>query len=167
MEPFPSLKPLIILPEHQVALEGGSAASQSDVWVLASHPFGLASITVEGKVSESFGPTLSEWSVDASDGKKKRLAFLLDVLGLQNTLPQTIRYQLLHRVASAALEAKRFHANLALCLVQSFSPTDEGLEDFEAFCGLFGVQVQPDKITKIGQYEGIPLYIGWVRNPTP
>src|SRR5690348_15457505 len=54
-EPINSLVPLIILPEHQVSLPGGSAASQNDVWVLARHSNGLASITVEGKVSESFG----------------------------------------------------------------------------------------------------------------
>jgi hypothetical protein len=86
-EPIQSLVPLLILPEHQVALPGGMAASQSDVWILAAHTFGLASITVEGKVAESFGPTLSDWLIDASAGKQTRLKFLQHLLGLPASLP--------------------------------------------------------------------------------
>lgn len=161
-EPFSLLKPLLILPEHQVPLPGGRAASHNDAWVLASHNLGLASITIEGKVKESFGPTLAEWLVDASPGKQERLAFLTGTLGLPSALPGTVRYQLLHRVASAIIEAKRFHANVALCLVQSFSPTNEGLADFQAFVALFGKQVQPGEIVALGQHEGIPFYASWV-----
>jgi hypothetical protein len=42
-------------------------------------------------------------------GKLTRLAFLCDVLGLEErTLPHDICYQLLHRTASTVTEAKRF-----------------------------------------------------------
>ena len=68
---FDSLEPLLILPEHKVPLPGGSRPSQNDVWVLARTDKDLVSIAVEGKVSESFGPTVADWSVDASDGSKK------------------------------------------------------------------------------------------------
>ena len=166
-EPICSLVPLLILPEHQVALEGGAAASQSDVWVLASHDFGLASITIEGKVAESFGPTLSAWLKDASEGKQDRLAFLTHLLGLSTPLPGTIRYQLLHRVGSAIIEAKRYHANVALCLIQSFSATNEGLADFQEFCRLFGKNPQPGEVVVLGQHDGIKIYAGWVHHPTP
>jgi hypothetical protein len=163
-KPINSLIPLIILPEHKVAIPGGARASQNDVWVLASHSGGLASISVEGKVSEPFGETVSDWLVDASTGKLERIGFLLDLLGLPPTPPGTIRYQLLHRVASAIIEAKRFRANLALSIVQSFSHDDDGFADFEAFCGLFGKSVKVGQVINLGVHQGIPFYVAWVRN---
>lgn len=33
-------------------------------------------MTVEGKVSEPFGPVLSNWNKEASPGKTQRLAFI-------------------------------------------------------------------------------------------
>ena len=161
---FPSLAPLLILPEHRVALNGGSRPSQSDLWILASHDSGLASITVEGKVSESFGPTISEWLVGASPGKQERLAFLTHILGLPAAPTAEIRYQLLHRVASAILEAERFKATMALCLVHSFSETNEGFADFAAFCGLFGRPVQPGQVVALGQRKDVPFYAAWAQN---
>ncbi len=163
-EPLRSLAPLLILPEHQVALPGGQAASQSDVWVLASHALGLASIVVEGKVSETFGPLLSEWLVNASEGKRARLAFLMELLGLPEPVPDGIRYQLLHRMASAILEARRFRANVAVCILHSFSPTNEHFDDFAAFCRLFGKSVQPGEIVKISQRDGILCYVMWAQD---
>ena len=163
-EPFSSLAPLLIIPEHQVPLPGGKTCSQSDVWVLASHASGLASITIEAKVSESFGPTLAEWLTDASDGKRTRLSFLTATLGLPPELPGSIRYQLLHRVASAVIEAKRFRASVALCVVQSFSSADEGLPDFQAFVRLFQTQLQPGEVVALGHHEGITIYVSWVRD---
>ena len=160
--PLPSLVPLLILPEHKVALPGGLAASQSDIWVLASHAFGLASITVEGKVSESFGETLGKWLTDPSGGKLHRLEFMTHLLGLSATLPDSTRYQLIHRLASAILEAKRFHANVALCLVESFSAADEGFTSFQEFCGLFGKQPKTGEVVQLGRHEGITFYAGWV-----
>jgi hypothetical protein len=163
-EPIHSLQPLLIFPEHQVALPGGSAASQSDVWVLASHSFGLASITVEGKVSETFGPPISKWLVGASADKHTRLEFLAHLLGKTPAdFPGTIRYQLLHRVGSAILEAKRFRANVALCIIQSFSKKNAGWADFEAFCKVFKVSAHVDEVVRLGQQDGITFYASWVR----
>jgi len=164
-EPFQSLTPLAIFPEHPVALPGGATPAQSDVWVLASHINGLASITVEGKISESFGPTLGQWMAKDTDGRNTRIDFLKRLLGLTD-VPGATRYQLLHRTASAILEAKRFHANVALIVVQSFSETDEGFDDFQAFCALFGLSnpAEPNKIIQLGRHEGIPFYAAWVRD---
>ena len=58
---FADVEMLIGLPEHKVALPGGARASQTDLWVLARTNDDLISIAVEGKVRESFGPTLAEW----------------------------------------------------------------------------------------------------------
>ena len=52
---------------------------------------------------------------DPSPGKVKRLGFLCRTLGLDPDQVQDVRYQLLHRTASAILEAKRFKALTAAC----------------------------------------------------
>lgn len=161
-EPFTSLKPLIVLPEHKVALPPkGARPSQNDVWVLASHRFGLASIAVEGKKDESFGPTLGEWKSE-SGGKTERLRFLTQLLHLDDNLDDAIRYQFLHRAASALLEARRFRANIALCLIQSFSATSSGWDDYCSFAKLFGHNPQPDEIVLLNDFHDTPLYLTWV-----
>jgi hypothetical protein len=69
---------------------------------------GLISITVEGKVSESFDVTIDRWMIrDSRSGKPERLRFLLNELRLDESQINPIRYQLLHRTASAVIEAKR------------------------------------------------------------
>src|SRR5208282_286720 len=60
------LTPVLAIPEFRVPLPGGVRASQNDLFVLARSAKGPVSIMVEGKVSESFGPTLGEWRSDAS-----------------------------------------------------------------------------------------------------
>jgi Domain of unknown function (DUF6946) len=70
-----NLEPLLAVPEFKVPLPGGSRASQNDVFVLARSSAGPVCIMVEGKVNESFGPTLDEWRSDASPGKDSRLSF--------------------------------------------------------------------------------------------
>ena len=65
------------------------------VWVLASHTKGLASISVEGKMGEPFGPTMGEWLAEPSLGKQDRLVFLKKLLGLPADLPGGLRYQFL------------------------------------------------------------------------
>nr|WP_320041960.1 hypothetical protein [uncultured Desulfobacter sp.] len=58
------IEPLFIIPEHKVPLPGGAAASQNDIWVLGKTDTHLVSFTVEGNVSEPFGPTAEEWFED-------------------------------------------------------------------------------------------------------
>jgi hypothetical protein len=70
------------IPEFKVQRPGGERASQNDIFVLARAPAGQVSIMVEGKVEESFGPLLGDWLEEASPGKRERLAFLLETLGL-------------------------------------------------------------------------------------
>ena len=64
-------------------LPGGDRPTQSDLWVLARGADAGLSISVEGKKSEPFGPTVGEWLKGASEGKLERLRYLRDVLGLQ------------------------------------------------------------------------------------
>lgn len=79
---FGNIEPLFIVPERQVALDNRRAPSQNYVWVLAKAGPSLVSITIEGKVDESFDVTLGEWKKAPSKGRKARLAFLAKTLGL-------------------------------------------------------------------------------------
>jgi hypothetical protein len=65
-----NLCPLLAVPEFKVPLPGGNRASQNDIFVLARSSSGPVSIMVEGKVGESFGPTLRDWSPNASSGRR-------------------------------------------------------------------------------------------------
>jgi hypothetical protein len=58
---FHGIKPLLAIPERPVPLPGRGKASFSDLFVLAKSGADLVSITVEGKVSESFDVPVSEW----------------------------------------------------------------------------------------------------------
>jgi len=153
---------LLALPEHKVPLPGGSRPSQNDIWVLGRSNNELVSIAVEGKVSEPFGPTVAEWLQGASPGKKIRLDYLKEQLGLTGLNIDHIRYQLLHRTVSAIIEARRFNATHAVMLVHSFSRTDEWYEDYEQFVSLFGVSDSLNRITAAGKCGLVLLYFAWV-----
>lgn len=157
-----NLKPVFIIPEHKVALPGGSAASQNDIWVLAEADSGLVSMTVEGKVSESFDVTVGEWFKDPSIGKRSRLEFLCNRLGLPFPVPGHIRYQLLHRTVSAIIEAQRFNAAESVMVVHSFSPSNEWIEDYQAFTELFGVTGGVNEVVTVDIPDSKALHLAWV-----
>ncbi|MDZ4063815.1 MAG: hypothetical protein U1E22_04020 [Coriobacteriia bacterium] len=155
-----SLELLLAIPEYQVDLPGGQRPSQTDVLALMRGSVGLVAVAVEGKVDEAFGPTVGEKRAETSAGVDERLAWLISYLGL-DSVPDSIRYQLLHRTASAMLVAQRFDAAAAVMLVHSFSPTDRWFGDFAAFAGLFDVRAELDHVSQISVIDGRPLFIGW------
>ena len=161
-EPFAGIEMLLAIPEHQVPLPGGSRPSQNDIWILARAKNALVSIAVEGKIAEPFGPTVAEWLADGSPGKKVRLEFLASILGLQVPVPGHVRYQLLHRAASAVIEAQRFCASHAVMLVHSFSQGRQWFADYAAFAALFGVDVEANRVASIQQSGPIQLHLCWV-----
>jgi len=168
---FRSLEMLFGFPEHKVAVGGKGGTSHSDLFVLAG---GLArgkgqlvSIAVEGKAKEDFGRTVRQW-LDQNKtvaNRKKRLAFLLKTLGLESASVDNIRYQLLHRTASALIEAERFTAPNALMLVHSFSESDVHFDDYKNFVRLFGLNENVSANSIVGPVDrnGIALYFAWVR----
>ncbi|MEK4231265.1 DUF6946 family protein [Solibacillus sp. FSL H8-0538] len=160
---FNDVEVLYGFPEYKVALPGGNASSQNDLYVLAKASNELLTIMVEGKVSEPFGETVESWLGDnPSDGKRKRLEYLLKLLGLDEDSVKNIRYQLLHRAASALLEARKVNANNSLMLVHSFSETAKWFEDFTEFVKLFHLSPKQDEIVGPIKLNGINLYFGWV-----
>lgn len=158
-----SLTPIFAVPEFKVALPGGSQASQNDVFVLGRSTAGPVCIMVEGKVNESFGPTLDEWHSEASPGKEERLDFVLRTLRVAAVPSGDIRYQLFHRAASAIITAEQYRAVAAIVLVHSFSPQRTGWADYEAFIRLFAVKAVPDLIQRFtSSTNGIPVFAAWV-----
>ena len=160
---FQNIELLLAFPEWKVPLRGGSRPSQNDIFVLAKGNDQLISIMVEGKVSEPFDKTIEEWRLENSEGKKARLKFLCEELQLDKEQTDHIRYQLLHRTASAIIEAKKFNAQNALMLVHSFSQLDEWLSDYNDFLALFGVNGEADSLVFAKSINGINLYFSWVK----
>ena len=156
------LSPVLAVPEFKVPLPGGTRASQNDVFVLARSAAGPVSIMVEGKVNESFGPTLDEWLCEASPGKKKRLLYLVRCLGLDAQPQGTVRYQLLHRAASAIITGDQYRAAAAVLLVHSFSQERAGWPDYQSFTRLFGVEAAEGVVQRLGSGSGVPLFGVWV-----
>jgi hypothetical protein len=159
------------IPEYRVALPGGDTASQTDLFVLARSAAGrTVAVAVEGKAEESFGPKVAKWRAKDTPGKTKRLKSLLRTLDLQDdSRLAAIRYQLLHRTASAVIEADRLGADAAAMVVHSFSPGRQGFRDFAAFARLYGVEFGEDEnaVRFAHTLCGRPLYIGWVSDEHP
>jgi hypothetical protein len=160
-----NVRPILAIPEFKVDLPGGERSSQNDIFVLARSEAGPVAMMVEGKVNESFGPTVGEWRQEESPGKKNRLSFLLTTLGLPRSVDDTLRYQLLHRTASAVLEGKRYRAAAAVMLVHSFSTTRAGWNDYAAFLKLFGVDAvvgAVQQLPDVTKSRAMPLFTAWI-----
>lgn len=153
---------LIALPEHKVKLQGRGRASQNDVWVFLRAGASYISMAVEGKAGESFGEQLQDWLKGASPGKIARLEHLCTTLGSEHPPISTLRYQLLHRTASALIEAERFGAAHAVMIVQSFRSDPASLADYVAFGSALGASVSQGQLTKVPRSTGPALYLGWV-----
>ncbi len=156
------IRPVLAVPEFKVPLPGGGRASQNDIFVLARSAAGPVSIMVEGKVNESFGPTLHGWISQSSPGRQERLRFLMRLLGLRSQPQGAIRYQLLHRAASAIITGEQYRAAAAILVVHSFSEALVGWLDYQAFTRLFGVEAVQGKVQRLGKRSSIPLFGAWV-----
>jgi len=169
---FRDIEMLLAIPEHQVPFPGGARPSQNDVWVLARAEGSLVSIAVEGNVplqdlrAESFGPTMQEWLRDDSREKRDRMAFLAAQLDLPTPLPAGIRYQLVHRTASAVIEAARFNAAHAVMLVHSFGDHNELFQEFREFVAMFGCAASPNTVLSVWMRLGVSLHFAWVTGDT-
>jgi hypothetical protein len=161
----PSLRQADILfavPEYRVDLPGGRRPSQSDIFVLAQVRTGLATIMIEGKVHEDFGPLFDDWYSRPSSGKETRWRFITTTLGLHGVSARGLRYQLFHRLASAALAAQRFGAADAVMLVHSFGHQPDHFADYQAFVELFGRQSRRGEIIQLASSSPTRLHAGWV-----
>jgi hypothetical protein len=86
---------------------------------------------------------------------------LLETLGLTpDTTPGDLRYQLLHRTASAVIEAERFNATQAMIIVHAFGDDRGGFADFESFAQTLGVEPRRGHISRASTTSVVPLWIG-------
>jgi hypothetical protein len=162
VEAFRQIELLLAFPEYKVPLPGGGRASQTDVFSLGRDAEGeLVAIAVEGKVNEPFGPTLTEWDAASSEGKRQRLAYIQKMLELSGELPGEVRYQLLHRTASAVTEAYRFNARSAVMIVHSFSQEDHWFEEYLTFLRLYGQAAEVGELVRLTAVQGVALYSGF------
>jgi hypothetical protein len=153
LEALANLKLVDAFLERSVDLGDGHRPSQTDVLAICSHRTGLFVAAVEAKVDESFGPYVSDW-LDGSPAKTARLSMLCGMLRLDPVTCGDLRYQLLHRSASALIEAQRYHATKAVLIVHSFCPNNTGFADYSAFVGRLGTGQ-----AKIGSAHG-PVILG-------
>src|SRR5258705_10092189 len=152
---------LLGIPEYDVALPGGERPSQTDLMVFARSRIGLVVLAIEGKVDEEFGPTVGAKRREKSKGVDERLVALHEVLGLSKPVKDEIRYQLLHRTASALITAQKFNATAAVMFVHSFSRDRLWFDDFEAFARLYGVRAEPGRALRVDTGGPRPLFLGW------
>ena len=161
---------LLGIPEHKVQFTGGRHPSQNDLWALLRVGQLHVSMTIEAKAGEPLDDLVKDWRKSAStnSGKPERLKALQRQLGIADVDVSHLRYQLLHRTASALKEAERFGANVAVMLVQSFNRTadEESWQDMLRFGEVMGVQLQENHVAPSPRPTDIPLYIGWVNSKT-
>lgn len=157
---------LIGLPEHKVPFEGGGHPSQNDLWALLRVGSDLVSMTIEAKAGEKLDDIVSDWLPKDNQRSRKpeRLAALKLILGIPNTDVSHVRYQLLHRTASALKEAECFRASMAVMLIQSFNRVadEESWQDVLRFGEVMGVSVKEGVVVQSSRATAVPLYIGWV-----
>jgi hypothetical protein len=152
--------------EKQTRLDDFGRPSQTDVLAEVVTRSGPAILAVEAKVDETFGPTVAEWSIDASAGKRARLVGLVARLGLSLDTVANLRYQLLHRSA-ALIEARANGIADAVLVVQSFSTPEirAGFADFQAFTKAMGAPVgEPGRLSAAVERAGVKLRFGWAQD---
>lgn len=156
--------------EFPVHLNDNRHASRTDAMIFAHSSEGeKIVICIEAKALEEFGPRVFRW-INTPDsggprrqkklfnnphapipGKLRRLQFLNEVLSLEIKPEATVRYQLLHRTASAILIARQTFAKVALVLIHAFAESDHNSADFQEFCRLLSFNdVAKNKV--IGPY---------------
>ena len=154
------LKLLLAHPEWEVPLEGGATTSNTDVLAICRNGEGLCIIAVEAKVHEDFGPLVGQKRAEASSGQSARLTYLEGLLHVPR-FDDSVRYQLVHRTASALLTAREFHAGSAVMMVQAWDAQATRRSDFEAFClALNGKQLAP-LVYQLPGFERPKLYLAW------
>lgn len=149
--------------ERKTSLNDGRPSHpQSDLLAIVGLGSGLGVIAIEAKVDEGFDKAVEEWRRLDSVGKARRIEGLCDRLGIDPGLVGPVRYQLFHRVASALIEAKRYRANHAAMIVQSWCPRKSSFDDYVDFARLLEMgNVSPDSLSAPKIFDGIGLRIGW------
>jgi len=163
-EEFRNASLLLGIPEHQVPLDGGGHASQTDLWALLATPGEIVSVAVEAKAGEPFDRTTAKWisEAPARSGKPARLTQLCQVLGIEREAALSCSYQLLHRPVAAILEAQRFRLRRALFMVQAFGENKASFIQYERWARLLGVDATQNTVHRLRSCIGVELWTAWI-----
>jgi hypothetical protein len=173
-----SLRFELCVVEKPVVLDTLKGPSMTDLMAYARNQGGdRVVLAVEGKTDETFGLRVFSWirgdkELQQPDGqprpsRERRLLFLASQLGLSITADSRLRYQLLHRTASAILEAAQLGAAAAVVVIHSFAGEGadaDNWKDFSEFLRLLGLS--PSKGTLVGPVSlgspiKVPVFFGW------
>ena len=155
-----NLRLLAAIPEWEVSLPGGETTSNTDVMAICTNGHGLTVLAVEAKVLEPFGPLVGEKRSSGSPNQALRLDYLHQLLKVER-FPDSIRYQLLHRTASAILTAQDFHAPTAVMVVHAFATPRDRQSDFHVFCREMGAIELAPNVFKVPTFHEPTLYLVW------
>lgn len=147
--------------ERETKMPGRGAGSNTDLLAICEASGIRFVMGVEGKVDEEFGCLVSKYKVKPN--RQKRFKGIVDVLGGDYNSIGNLRYQLLHRTASAVIEARQFGVSKAIMLVHSFDPHNALFEDFKAFASWLNINysrrgVLSDPVHLLD----VDLFLGWV-----
>lgn len=123
--------------------------------------------TADKPVPRSQRPLFKQPSVPVLR-KLRRLQLLNEILDIDILDDSTLRYQLLHRTASAILTARQTFAEAAVVIIQAFSESERNFSDFESFCAILGFsRIAKDSV--IGPYytsilPNVPLFLLYVQD---
>jgi hypothetical protein len=164
---------IIAIAEHKVPLPGGRAESQCDVWAALATKSGGLSLSVEAKAKEPFGQnnlSLANWLI-AGDSEQSLKNRRLRWDHIRKYLPtpraggySEVAYQLLHRCASAVIEAKRIGTPNAAFIVQAFESPQESFQAFARMCDAIGIKAERGRMQMTDADFG-RLGIGWADCP--
>jgi len=156
---FTGIKPDCVIAEHAVFLDTLKTPSKTDIMAFCSNEARERIVlAVEAKCAEPFAERISRW-ITTPDAPRRlaqrrlfteetpivsrkvdRLRFLNSVLGTDISPESHLRYQLLHRTASAILEARNLSARAAVVVVQAFTFNIENFFDFTDWTTVLGIQ---------------------------
>jgi hypothetical protein len=163
--------------EKPVFLDSRVAPSMTDLMAYGRNAKGdPVVVAVEGKADEPFGSRVRAWvrgdekdpATTAAPRKTRlrRLEFLSRHLGTDIPPDSPLRYQLLHRTASAVLEAQLHGAAAALVLIHAFGPESrDNRADFSQFLSEMGGEGLSKGAVAgpyaLGEQRSLPTYFLW------
>ncbi|ODA33120.1 DUF6946 family protein [Planctopirus hydrillae] len=164
---------LLGVAEHNVSLEGQGHDSQCDLWALLQTSNGMVSLSVEAKANEPFGEghqSLQTWldsgkSLNSKPNRLKRWQHVQRMLPISGVAGYgEVAFQLLHRCATAVIEAERFNLKHAIFIVQAFKSPSTSYNEFVKLCTAIGIDSGKGHLhmTNVGN---ISLGVAWVDFP--
>lgn len=155
-------QPIFAFPEYVVPIPGGNRGSQNDIFLLGLSGAELIVTMVEGKVKESFDKTISEKVLELDKGfENERLQFLAKLLEFDLKREQHIRYQLVHRLASVILEARRLGSRKGYLVIHSFAENNDHYADFEQFLAVFNLTAEANRLLAGRTFGGVHVDFIW------